>query len=139
MDTIFTGLTLLVSLAGGACAIILPLVILTALGIFFYRQYQKGSAAKQSAQSWLSTTGIVLASTVQVRRSGKSRSEIPVVVYQYNVNGKSYQGQRIKAGDQFLSIRIAGQAQETVARYAPGTSVTVHYNPANPADSALER
>lgn len=136
---IITGLGVLLSIAGGACAVIVPLIFLIGFGIFFYRRYQQGNAARASAQSWPSTSGAVLSSSVQVRRTNKSRSEYPVVVYQYEVNGQSYQGQRVKASDKFMSIRLAGETQATVARYPIGSRVTVYYDPANPSESALER
>ena len=136
---IITGLGVLLSIAGGACAVIVPLIFLVGFGIFFYRRYQQGNAARASAQSWPSTAGIVLTSSVQVRRSNRSRSEYPVVVYQYGVNGKSYQGQRVKASDKFISVRISGEAQTTVARYPAGSRVTVYYDPNNPSESALEK
>ena len=60
-------------------------------------------------------------------------------MYQYQVDGKPYVGKVIKAGDQFFSVRLYGEAQKTIARYPVGAQVTVHYNPANPAESALER
>ena len=81
----------------------------------------------------------MLSSSVQVRYSSRSRSDYPVVVYQYEIGGKTYQSQIIRAGEQFLSARIIGQAQAAVARYPVGATVTVFYNPANPAESALER
>ena len=136
---IIAGLGVLLSIAGGACAVILPLIVLGALGFFLYRRYQQGNVARQASQSWPSTSGVVLSSSVQVRRTNKSRSEYPVVVYQYEVNGQSYQGQRIKASDKFMSIRISGEAQATVARYPAGSRVTVYYDPNNPSESALER
>lgn len=83
--------------------------------------------------------GTVLMSTVQSKRTGNSSSTYPVVVYDYQVNGVSYQGQRIKAGEQFFSVRVIGDAQATAARYPVGTQVMVYYNPANPQESALER
>jgi hypothetical protein len=136
---ILTGIGLLISLAGGACAVIVPLALVGALGFFLYRRYQQGNMARQSAQTWPSITGTVLSSTIQIRHSGRSSSDFPVVVYEYEVNGKPYQSQRIKAGDQFFSARILGQAQATVERYPVGSRVTVYYNPANPGESALER
>jgi len=136
---LLSGISILIGLLGGFCATILPLLILVGLGIFLYRRSQQSKAAKQAAQSWSSTMGTVLASTIQIKRTGRSRSEIPVVVYQYEVNGKALQGQTIKAGEQFFNVRIMGQAQATVARYPVGASVMAYYNPANPAESALER
>ncbi|MBV6395014.1 MAG: hypothetical protein HFACDABA_00585 [Anaerolineales bacterium] len=136
---IITGLGVLLSIAGGACAVIVPLLFLIGFGIFFYRRYQQGNTLRASAQSWSSTSGVVLSSSVKVRHSGRSRSDYPAVVYQYEVNGKSYQSQRIKAGDKFMSVRIIGEAQATVARYPAGSRVTVFYDPNNPSESALER
>ena len=48
-------------------------------------------------------------------------------------------GKVIKAGEQFFSVRLHGDAQKTIERYPAGAQVTVHYNPADPAQSALER
>ena len=129
----------LLGIFGALCATIVPLIFLVVLGVFIYRRSQQGSAAKQAAQSWPATTGTVLMSSVQSKRTGNSTSFYPAVVYQYTVNGQSYQGQRIKAGEQFLNIRIIGDAEATVRRYPSGAQVTVYYNPASPAESALER
>ena len=97
--------TALLGLFATVCSIVLPLLVLGALGVFLYRRSQQAGVARQAAQSWLSTTGQVLASSVQVSRSANSRTERPVVVYQYQVNGQTYQGQVIRAGDQFAAAR----------------------------------
>ena len=129
----------LLGIFGAICATVAPILILVGLGIFLYRRSKMRDAAKQSARDWSSTMGVVITSAVQVKRGYKSRSEIPVVVYQYQVNGKPYTGQVVKAGEQFFSVRIYGDAQKTVARYPVGAQVMVHYNPENPQESALER
>jgi hypothetical protein len=137
---IITGLIgTLGGLFSGLCACILPVVFLVGFGIFMYRRSQQGKAAKEAAQAWPGTLGIVLSSSVQSRRSGNSTSIYPVVIYQYQVSGQTYQGQTIKAGEQFFSVRIMGDAQATAARYPVGAQVMVYYNPANPKESALER
>ena len=136
---VFSLISLFLGLAGGLCAIVVPVLIIAALGIFLYRRSQQSNAAKQAAQSWSSTMGTVLSSSVQTRHTARSHSIFPVIVYQYEVNGKTYQSQTIKAGDRFMNIRVIGEAEATVARYPIGASVMVYYNPANPAESALER
>jgi len=136
---IFAILTFLISTGGALCAIVLPILILVGLGVFLYRRSKMRDTAKQAAQSWSSAMGTVIASTIQIKRTSRSRSEIPVVVYQYQVNGNPYQGQTIKAGEQFFNVRLMGDAQATIARYPVGVQVMVYYNPANPAESALER
>jgi hypothetical protein len=129
----------LLGILGGLCAFIVPVVLLIIFGVFMYRRSQQGKAAKEAAQSWPSTMGTVLSSSVQSRRSGNSTSTYPVVIYQYQVNGKPYQGQTIKAGEQFFNVRIIGEAQATAARYPVGAQVMVYYNPGKPQESALER
>jgi hypothetical protein len=128
----------LTGVLGAVCATVLPVVVLAGLVFFLYRQHQRSQAVRAAARSWQQTTGTVVSSTVQVRRTGRSRSEIPVVVYQYVVHGQTYHGQTVRAGERFFSARLAGQARETAARYPSGASVTVYYDPQNPAESALE-
>ena len=136
---LLSGFGILTGMIGAACTIIVPVLLLGGIGFFLYKRSQQSNTARQAAQSWLSTTGPVLMSSVQSRRSGNSTSTFPVVVYQYEVNGKTHQSQTIKAGEQFMNVRILGQADATAARYPIGANVTVYYNPANPAESALER
>jgi hypothetical protein len=129
----------LLGIGGAICATVVPIVVLVAFGYFMYKRSKMRDAAKQAAQDWSSTMGVVITSTIRVRRTGNSRSEIPVVVYQYQVNGKPYTGQVIKAGEQFFSVRLMGDAQKTLERYPVGAQVMVHYNPEKPEESALER
>jgi hypothetical protein len=138
---IITGVTLLISIGGTACAVILPILIIGAIGYFLYKRNQKSTAYRQTAQNWPSTTGTILMSSVQSRRSSSSGgySNYPVIVYQYTVNGQTYQSQTLKAGEQFFNVNVSWQAQETVNKYAIGKQVTVYYDPNNPAESALER
>ena len=127
------------AIVGGLCAFIVPVLVLAGVGYLLYRRNQQAKVAKDAAQSWPHTSGTVVRSRVETRRSGNSTSHYPVVVYQYEVGGETYQSKTIKAGDQFMSVRIMGQADETVDRYPAGKRVTVYYNPANPKEAALER
>jgi hypothetical protein len=122
-----------------AAAILLPMAIVGGLAFYLYRRHRRSRTARAAAQAWSETTGVVVTSTLKVQRTVRSRSEVPVVVYQYQVDGTVYLGKVIKAGDQFFSVRLAGDARQTVERYPAGAQVTVFYDPANPAESALER
>jgi hypothetical protein len=139
IEWLITGVGLLGGVAITICATIIPLVVIGGIGYFLYKRNQQSMAYRQSTQAWLNTTGTVLMSSVQSKHTGRSHSYYPVVVYVYTVNGQGYQSQRIKAGEQFLNVRVTGQAQATVARYPIGARVTVYYNPANPSECALER
>ncbi len=139
IEWLITGVGLLGGAAITICATIIPILVIGGIGYFLYRRNQQSMAYRQSTQTWVSTTGTVLMSSVQSKHTGRSHSYYPVVVYVYAVNGQSYQSQRIKAGEQFLNVRVTGQAQATVARYPIGATVTVYYDPANPSECALER
>ena len=139
MEIIIAALTFILSIGGAICATVLPIAVLVGLGIFLYRRSKMRDVAKATAQSWSSTMGVVTMSTIQIRRTSRSRSEVPVVGYQYQVNGQAYTGGTIKAGEQYFNVRLYGDAQKTIARYPVGAQVMVYYNPANPAESALER
>lgn len=136
---IFSGIMILISIAGTACAVILPIAIIGGVGYYLYKRNQQSMTQRQSAQNWANTTGAILMSSVQSRRSGHGYSTIPVIVYQFEVNGKTIQSQNIRAGDKYLKVNVSWQAQETVDKYPIGKQVTVYYDPNNPAECALER
>ena len=139
IEWLITGVGVLGGVAITICATVIPILVIGGIGYFLYKRNQQSIAYRQSTQNWLSTTGTVLMSSVQSKGTGRSHSLYPVVVYVYAVNGQSYQSQRIKAGEQFLNVRVTGQAHATVARYPIGAAVTVYYDPANPAECTLER
>ncbi len=139
IEWIITGVGVLGGVVITVCATVIPIVVIGGIGYFLYKRNQQSEAYRQSTQNWVSTTGTVLMSSVQSKHTGRSHTLYPVVVYVYAVNGQSYQSQRIKAGEQFLNIRVSGQAHATVARYPIGATVTVFYDPANPSECALEK
>jgi Protein of unknown function (DUF3592) len=118
---------------------VVPLVVLAALGVFLVARSRRAAASRHTAAAWPHTSGTVLSTSVQVRRTGNSRWEVPVVIYSYQVDGHPYQSYRVRVGDEIGRTRIAGDAQRTLARYAAGAAVTVFYDPTDPANAALER
>jgi Protein of unknown function (DUF3592) len=99
------------------------------------------------ARSWLAVPGrIVSAKAVSrpVRRVGSDAQEqgedtelrnFADVVYEFEVQGKKRRGTRISIGEDLGNGDVAGH----IKRYAPGTDVTVYYNPANLDQAVLER
>ena len=121
---------------------VLPLLVVACVGLYIASRLRKGAAARSSAGAWPHTNGTVLSATVQVSHHGSSRQEAPLVLYAYQVNGQVFQGHRVRACDEFGRSRTSGtesSASNTVARYPSGAPVIVYYDPANPANSALER
>lgn len=131
--------SVLLSLLVGMSGIVLALAVVGGIAFYVYRRHRRARIVREAAQRWSETAGLVLSSGIKVQRTARSRSEVPAVVYQYQVDGTSFVGTSIRAGDRYFSVRFAGEARKTVERYPAGAQVTVFYNPANPAESALER
>lgn len=90
----------------------------------------------RKAASWPSTRGIVLLSHLEARRSSKGHFvNYPVVMYQYHVDGSSFESQKVSPG---MAWGGTG-AVKVVERYPMGSQVTVFYNPAQPSEALLER
>jgi len=132
------GATVLVPTVCGlivAAAILVPLFL---FGRYIYRRSQQAKEVREASQEWFSTSGRVVKSRVEVS-GGEVTSVTPRVVYEYTVGGQQYQSQQIRAGDTLFSLRSDQQAYEIIDRYPEGATVTVYYDPADPAQAALER
>jgi hypothetical protein len=92
----------------------------------------RSPASRPLAADWPHTSGTVLSATVQVNRHGAGRKQTPIVLYAYQVDGRFFQGSRVR-------LRGVAEASGALARYPAGACVTVYYDPANPALCALER
>jgi hypothetical protein len=120
-------------------SIVAPLAVLAGLGVHLGRRARRTAAVREAAAAWAQTAGTVLSTTIRVRRVGQSRSEIPVVIYSYSVDGHPYQSHRVRAGDETGQIKVIGDASSMLDRYPVGSNVTVYYDPDDPANAALER
>jgi hypothetical protein len=120
-------------------AIAAPLAVLAGVGVHLGRRARRAAAVRRAAAAWSQTAGTVLSTAIQVRRLGQGRSEVPMVIYAYSVDGRPYQSYRVRAGDDTGQIRVIGDASRTLERYPVGSNVTVYYDPDDPANAALER
>lgn len=135
-NLLFGGVSLLVTV----CVCGSFIAIFAIIGVVLYRRMQQSSAEEKAAQSWPTTNGTILSSSLQWRGGAHgTQSQEAIVIYQYQVSGQIYQGRTVRAGEQFLTVRVPGQAQAIVSRYPASAQVTVYYNPANPSDAALEK
>jgi hypothetical protein len=117
----------------------LPFVIIAI--IFFYIAL-RGRRASSVTKTWPTTTGRILRSEVELRRShssdgGYSSSYYPVVLYEYQVMGQTYQSSTLSPGLEY-GLGFQGRVQARVAKYPVGSMVQVYYNPENPAQAVLE-
>ncbi|MDO8389679.1 MAG: DUF3592 domain-containing protein [Actinomycetota bacterium] len=115
-----------------SASIVAPIVVVAVLGVSLLARSRRPAASRSVAADWPHTSGTVLSATVQVSQKGAVRQATPLVLYAYQVGGEVFQGNRV-------CVRGAADASGALARYPAGACVTVYYDPANPANSALER
>ena len=130
------------ALIGGLCGIIFVLVFAGIGGFLIYRSLQNRKRAEAS-QNWPSTLGMMAESRVTRSTStdsdgDTSESYSPHVEYTYQVGGQEYRGKDITFGFK-QGFGSPNKAEEVIARYPAGGSVTVYYDPSNPQKAVLER
>lgn len=125
--------------------ILIPLCLggvffLIGAGVLIYALIMRKKA--NTAQAWPAVSGQVYSSSVREQHHEDSEGNVswtytPEVMYQYNVAGAVFQAKRIAFGAAGSGKRQT--AEQVAARYQPGQTVTVYYNPQNPGDAVLER
>jgi hypothetical protein len=99
-------------------------------------------ARRQLALShrWVRVTGTVTEATIrEVSHSDMGIEYEPVVAYAYEAERARYQSERLTLAKQPIRYSLRRNAERQLARYAPGRTVLVYVDPANPAASVLER
>jgi hypothetical protein len=95
----------------------------------------------RAARTWPSTEGRIVDSRVEAKTLPGDRPNTrfaPRITYEYVVNGRVYQSQRIAFRETFWSL-APQSAQASAARYPAGAHVTVYYDPEHPEETVLER
>ncbi len=90
----------------------------------------------KTTSGWAVTPGTVLTSEVETRKIGSKKSSYPHIEYSYAVAGQEYRASRVSA------IEISGSewiVRKRTDKYPVGSTVSVHYNPANPSDATLQQ
>lgn len=130
---IITVITIIGSILVSLLCTVVPIV-----GVFWLlkRGADQSRAKHQASLAWHMTTGKIVKSRVEVL-GGEHTTVSPRIVYEYDVYGRTYQGEQIRAGG--LWRGPTRSAYDIVDSYPVGATVTVYYDPNNPEDAALER
>jgi hypothetical protein len=116
---------------------------LSCVGIFFlWRGVTRRKLAARSLQ-WPVTDGKILASSVkeEIRHDAQGnrvKIYIPEARYSYAVARNRYEGAVIRPGIEQFGYGYTAAAQAQIEQYKPGTSVPVHYDPADPSIAVLQ-
>jgi hypothetical protein len=89
----------------------------------------------KASAGWAAVPGTILTSEVETRQSGARKTSYPHIEYSYVVAGQEYRASRVSA------IEISGSdwiVRRRTAKYPAGSTVSVHYNTANPAEATLQ-
>ena len=95
----------------------------------------------QRAAQWPSTQGRIVHARLRSVRGKQSDGSatignVPDIEYAYSVDGVEYHGKRISIGDIAAG---SPEVEAALARYQPGSTGPVWYNPDNPGEAVLER
>jgi hypothetical protein len=113
-------------------------VLFIAAGTFFiafgFREREKAVESQQ----WIAGIATIIRSRVAVSGDGEDRTYSSDVAYEFTVNGMKHLGTCVKPGDS-IGLSWKGPAEEIVARYPRGATVTVYFDPADPRRCVLEQ
>jgi hypothetical protein len=119
--------------------IVVYLIFLVAGLGFIYFAFRQKSKAKLAGETWPTVPGKVMDSRVASHtsfRNGRQSTQIAAVVkYEYQVMGQAYESDTLGFGNTGSGRK---NATAKVAEYPAGSSVTVHYDPADPSKAVLE-
>lgn len=111
-----------------------------AAGVIAILSYVRSQKKSETCQKWALTPGTVVSSSIHQSTTisqDDPPTYTPQIRYVYYVMGELYQGSRVFIGP--IPSRRRSQAEQIVARYPAGATVTVYYDPNKPADAVLER
>lgn len=112
----------------------LPLLLLRAAVCLVLACWACGEAVNgTSCSNWPLAQGTVTASSLKKVERKWGESYDAEIRYEYQVNGKTYSGDRVQFGSSAFQ-----DAAATVAKYPLNAKIEVRYEKANPAASALE-
>jgi hypothetical protein len=115
--------------------VVLFLFILTGLAIFCYGMYELMQAANSS--SWPTAEGMIKECKISSSSSVEGRDSFAAdVIYEYNVMGKIYTGNKIRMSKVYAPSE--SYAHEDMKNYPIGKVVKVYYSSGNPEHSVLE-
>jgi hypothetical protein len=86
---------------------------------------------------YLETEGLVLESRLKETHGSDTPSYRPIVIYQYDVDGKTYRGDRVMFGVRDVSWPH-DDAEAVRRNYPEGERIRVHYDPGHPGQSVLD-
>jgi hypothetical protein len=119
------------------------LLVAIALGVasFFLVRWGRASARAIAGAAWPTAVATVVYSDVAAetrpnRRGGERARYVPVIAYEYEVDGMQYRAARLRFGD--ASRATLEAARELAERFPVGAGIEIRYDPRAPGDATIE-
>lgn len=113
------------------------IVVFLFLGIFgaigFVPTYQHNVAVQENQP----TTAEIQSHDIEVKQSDDETNYVPVIVYEYTVDGETYTDNNLYPGRFTREKGSRSSAEDILDQYPVGEEFTVQYNPDNPGQAYL--
>lgn len=113
--------------------------LLTALFVWGFQRHAARQRSWPTVQARIEKSGVHEFQELENRDSGPDRWRTRYraeVIYDYEVAGVRYTGDMATGGTK-ISSNIEAIARKSAGKYPAGSMIDVHYNPDNPAESAI--
>lgn len=112
-------------------------IAMTAAGIICFIIGRNTLKTARASKKWPAVQGKITSSgTAQMNTLQGGPAYAASVKYEYEVDGKKYNADRISMGQ--YGTGGGGHAKAEAAKYPAGKTVAVHYDPQNPSQAVLE-
>lgn len=110
---------------------------LAVMGGFFVFVLGRGYLRAKETREWSSSPATVIKSEVGERQIGQAKEYCHELLYEYQVEGKFYQGERIRRRKNPY-LKAEAKILPTVEKWPVGTKVEAFVNPKDPNEAILE-
>jgi hypothetical protein len=120
-------------------AAILVFIVFNSIGFIMLRKAMIVRRLSSEAANWPTVIGLMVESEIkeELARSAMgnvNNNYLLVVKYQYNVEGKPYEGERVAFGSPTFNYLTACNIKE---QFSEGKEVPVYYEPSHPEECVL--
>lgn len=120
-------------------AAILVFIIFNSIGFIMLRKAMAIRRMSREACNWPTSTGLMLESEIKEEPARNAMGNVNntyllVAKYQFSVDGKPYEGNRVAFGSPAFNYLTASNIKD---QFAQGKEVPVYYDPKNPEECVL--
>jgi hypothetical protein len=105
-------------------------------GLFFLVAITSGLIRTYRSTKWPAVDGVIIESTVERKKTGKSWNYYPKVKYRFEVAGETFESERIASTATGMSLEA--EAERAAHKFPEGSLCKVYFEPGNPSSCVLQ-